>query len=93
MPPTRYVPAADAVDAAAEVGYPSPSRPDSATPGDRWMPASPSTSSTQATWSASITRMRAALGDHADFVLVQAMVDPGVDLRVRVTADDRMSGR
>ena len=36
---------------------------------------------------ASVTRMRAALGDHADFVLVQAMADPGVDLRVKVTAD------
>jgi acyl-CoA synthetase (NDP forming) len=33
--------------------------------------------------------MRAALGDHADFVLVQAMAAPGVDLRIRVVADER----
>ncbi len=37
-----------------------------------------------------VTRMRAALGDGADELVVQAMVAPGVDVRVRCTTDPRL---
>ena len=37
-----------------------------------------------------VTRMRAALGDDADELVVQAMVAPGVDVRVRCTTDARL---
>jgi acyl-CoA synthetase (NDP forming)/RimJ/RimL family protein N-acetyltransferase len=39
---------------------------------------------------ATVRTMREHLGDDADEVLVQAMLPPGVDLRVRVTVDDRI---
>ena len=87
MPPTRYVRAADAVDAAAAVGYPVAIKARQRHAG-RSVEAGVALDLVDAgDVTASITRMRAALGDHADFVLVQAMVDPGVDVRVKITAD------
>ena len=68
----------------------SPSRPSTATSAARCGPASPSTSPTPHDVTDAVRTMQDALGADADVVVVQPMVAPGLDLRIRSTLDDRL---
>ncbi|WP_117000595.1 GNAT family N-acetyltransferase [Desertimonas flava] len=89
MPPRMFVPADDAVDAAAEVGYPVAIKARHRHPGRSVDAGVALDLADRVDVVSSVQRMRSALGDHADFVVVQAMTAPGVDLRIRVVADER----
>jgi acyl-CoA synthetase (NDP forming)/GNAT superfamily N-acetyltransferase len=87
MPPTRYVPAARAVVAADDVGYPVAVKARQRHAGRSVDAGVALDLADGSDVEASVRRMAEVLGDHADHVLVQAMVPPGVDLRVRVVSD------
>lgn len=89
MPPTMFVPADDAVAAAAEVGYPVAIKARHRHPGRSVDAGVALDLADRVDVVSSVQRMRSALGDHADFVVVQAMTAPGVDLRIRVVTDER----
>lgn len=89
MPPTMFVPADEAVDAAAEVGYPVAIKARHRHPGRSVDAGVALDLADRVDVVSSVQRMRSALGDHADFVVVQAMTAPGVDLRIRVVSDER----
>lgn len=87
VPPTRYVPAPEAGAAAAAIGYPVAVKARHRHAGHSVDAGVALDLADAADVEASVRRMVEVLGDHADHVLVQAMVAPGVDVRVRVAAD------
>ena len=90
MPPTLFVPAEDAVAAAEEVGYPVAIKARHRHVG-RSLKAGVALDLTDtADVVDSVRVMREELGEHADSVVVQAMTQPGVDLRIRATIDERL---
>ena len=87
-PPTRFVATADAVGAAAEIGFPVAVKARQRHVG-RSVRAGVALDLTDAAdVRESIDVMLAELGDDADFVVVQAMVPPGLDVRIHTTIDD-----
>lgn len=89
MPTTRFVPAAEAGAAADEVGYPVAIKARRRHPGRSVDAGVALDLADRADVEAVVGRMRATLGDDADHVVVQAMTTPGVDVRIRVVADER----
>jgi acyl-CoA synthetase (NDP forming)/GNAT superfamily N-acetyltransferase len=90
MPPTRFVAGDDAARAAEETGFPVAVKAMQRGVG-RSVEAGVALDLTNAAdVSAAVAIMRGHLGEGADRVYVQSMVAPGVDLRVRVTADERI---
>lgn len=90
MPPTRFVPADDAVAAADAIGYPVAVKARQRHVG-RSLKAGVALDLADATdVSESVRVMRDELGEHADAVVVQSMTAPGVDLRIRATVDERL---
>jgi acyl-CoA synthetase (NDP forming) len=88
VPPTRFVAAADAVRAASEVGFPVAVKARHRHVG-RSLRAGVALDLTDgADVQVSIDVMRAELGDDADFVIVQPMVAPGLDLRIQARIDE-----
>jgi acyl-CoA synthetase (NDP forming) len=88
VPATRFVAASDAADAAAEIGFPVAVKARHRRVG-RSLRAGvaldlPGVDDVEA----SIDVMSAELGDDADFVIVQAMAPPGLDLRIHARVDD-----
>jgi acyl-CoA synthetase (NDP forming)/GNAT superfamily N-acetyltransferase len=90
MAPTRRVPAADAVAAAEEVGYPVAVKAEHRRIGRSVEAGIALDLAGAADVLAAIESMRTHLGDDADTVDVQAMLPPGVDLRIRVEDDPRL---
>ena len=90
MPPTRLVGIDDAVTAADEIGYPVAMKAARRHVG-RSAEAGVALDLSEASDVAEAADvMRTHLGDDAAQVLVQSMVAPGVDLRIRATVDDRI---
>ena len=88
VPPTRYVAIGEALEAAIEVGFPVAVKARHRNVG-RSVRAGVALDLVDApAIAAAIDVMRAELGDHADYVIVQAMTPPGLDLRIRATLDD-----
>ncbi len=90
MSPSRWVPAADAVEVAAELGYPvavkaAVRRAGRSTEAGVALDLSEAADVTEA-----VDIMLQHLGDDAAIVNVQKMVPPGLDLRVRIAADDQL---
>jgi acyl-CoA synthetase (NDP forming) len=83
VPPTRYVAAAEAAAAATEIGFPVAVKARHRRVGRSVRAGVALDLVTAADVSSTVEVMRAALGDHADFVIVQAMVPPGLDLRIK----------
>jgi acyl-CoA synthetase (NDP forming)/GNAT superfamily N-acetyltransferase len=88
VPPTRFVAAADAVDAADEVGFPVAIKARHRQVGRSLRAGVALDLATANDVRASIEVMRTELGDDADFVIVQAMAPPGLDLRIHARVDD-----
>ena len=88
VPPTRFVAAADAAAAAAEIGFPVAVKARRRHVGRSVRAGVALDLNDPADVAASVDVMRDELGDDADFVVVQAMTTPGVDLRVRGIVDD-----
>jgi acyl-CoA synthetase (NDP forming)/GNAT superfamily N-acetyltransferase len=88
VPPTRFVAAADAVDAANEVGFPVAIKARHRQVGRSLRAGVALDVADAEDVQASIEVMRAELGDDADFVIVQAMAPPGLDLRIHARVDD-----
>lgn len=87
MPETHYVPAAEAVAAADAIGYPVAIKARHRHVG-RTVGAGIALDLEDAdAVSTAVERMRASLDEHADWVTVQQMIGPGVDLRVSLTTD------
>lgn len=90
MPPTAFVPADQAVQAADTIGYPVAVKARHRHAG-RSAKAGVALDLGDATEvSRSVRVMVEELGDHADAVIVQSMTQPGVNLRIRATIDDRL---
>jgi acyl-CoA synthetase (NDP forming)/GNAT superfamily N-acetyltransferase len=90
VPPTRFVPASDAVGAAAEIGFPVAIKARHRHVGRSVRAGVALDLVDAADVGQSINVMRAELGDDADFVVVQAMTTPGVDLRIHGAASDEV---
>ena len=88
VPPTRFVAADDAVEAAAEIGYPVAIKARHRHVGRSVRAGVALDVADSASVKASIEMIRESLGDDADYVIVQAMAPPGLDLRIRVVIDD-----
>jgi acyl-CoA synthetase (NDP forming) len=88
VPPTRFVAIDDAVAAAAELGFPVAVKARHRHLG-RSVKAGVALDLTDGASVAAATGVMAAeLGDDADFVAVQSMAPPGLDLRIQATIDD-----
>jgi acyl-CoA synthetase (NDP forming)/GNAT superfamily N-acetyltransferase len=88
VPSTRFVATADAVGAATEIGFPVAVKARQRHVG-RSVRAGVALDLTDAADVRESTEvMLAELGDDADFVVVQAMVPPGLDVRIHTTIDD-----
>ena len=85
---TRFVAAADAADAAAEVGFPVAVKARQRHVGRSLRAGVALDLSDRASVQAAIDVMGAELGDDADLVVVQAMAPPGLDLRIHASVDD-----
>lgn len=90
MPPVREVAAADAADAADALGYPVALKAQRRHPGRSIDAGVALDVSDRADVEHVVARMRAAIGDDAARLAVQRMAAPGVDLRVRMVADERI---
>jgi acyl-CoA synthetase (NDP forming)/GNAT superfamily N-acetyltransferase len=88
VPATRFVPAADAAAAAAEIGFPVAVKARHRRVGRSARAGVALDLLGAADVRSTIELMRAALGGDADFVIVQAMVPPGLDLRIRARIDE-----
>ncbi len=88
VPRTRFVSIRDAVAAAAEIGFPVAVKARHRHVGRSVRAGVALDLADEAAVQASIDVMRAELGDDADYVIVQAMTSPGLDLRIRATIDE-----
>jgi acyl-CoA synthetase (NDP forming) len=88
VPPTRYVPAADAAAAATEVGFPVAVKARRRRVGRSVRAGVALDLANADDVGATVELMRSALGDDADYVVVQAMVPPGLDLRIKARIDE-----
>jgi acyl-CoA synthetase (NDP forming)/GNAT superfamily N-acetyltransferase len=87
VPPTRFVAATEAVSAAVELGFPVAVKARRRHVGRSVRAGVALDLADEAAVAAAIEVMRSELGDDADLVVVQAMVAPGLDLRIRATVD------
>lgn len=90
MPPTRRLPADQALDAAFDVGYPVAIKAAQRHMGRSVEAGIALDLSEPADVTQAITIMREHLGNDAAEVIVQQMVPPGVDIRVQISTDDRL---
>lgn len=90
VPPTRFVPASAAAAVAAEVGFPVAIKARHRHVGRSVRAGVALDLVDAADVEESIKVMSAELGDDADFVVVQAMTTPGVDLRIHGITDDEV---
>jgi acyl-CoA synthetase (NDP forming) len=90
MPAARLVPAGDALAAAQEIGFPVAIKARRRHVGRSLRAGIALDLTDTADVVESVRVMREELGADADEVVVQAMTTPGVDLRIRVTLDDRL---
>ena len=90
MPTARLVPAGDALVTAQEIGYPVAIKARHRHVGRSLKAGIALDLTDTADVVESVRVMREELGGDADEVVVQAMTTPGVDLRIRVTLDDRL---
>ena len=88
VPPTRFVAAVDAVEAATGIGFPVAIKARRRRVGRSVRAGVALDLTDDAGVKSSIDIMCSSLGGDADFVIVQAMAPPGLDLRIRVVIDD-----
>jgi acyl-CoA synthetase (NDP forming)/GNAT superfamily N-acetyltransferase len=88
MPSIRFVEVHDAALAADEIGYPVAVKARRRHVGRSLRAGVALDLPDAASVTAAAAVMTAELGDDADFVVVQAMAPPGVDLRIHTTVDD-----
>ena len=88
VPATRYVPAAEAAAAATEIGFPVAVKARRRRVGRSVRAGVALDLPNAADVSSTVEVMQAALGGDADFVIVQAMVPPGLDLRIKARIDE-----
>lgn len=87
MPVTRYVPAAEAAATADALGYPVAIKARHRHVGRTVGAGIALDLEDAADVRSAVERMQASLDEHADWVTVQQMIGPGVDLRVSLTTD------
>jgi acyl-CoA synthetase (NDP forming) len=88
VPTTRYVRAADAATAATEIGFPVAIKARQRRVGRSVRAGVALDLLNEDDVSSTIEAMQSALGDDADFVIVQPMVAPGLDLRIQARIDE-----